>query len=59
MYVHTEDDRLPSMETDGDRELRDELARSTARPGWYAVVIVLNVLAIAAFVALVVIPRLT
>ncbi len=42
-----------------DRELRDEHARSTARPVWYAAIVVLNLLAIVAFLALVVIPRLT
>ena len=42
-----------------DRELRDEHARSTARPGLFAALVILDVLAIVAFVALVVIPRLT
>jgi hypothetical protein len=42
-----------------DRDLRDEHARSTARPAWFAALVILDVLAIVAFVALVVIPRLT
>lgn len=41
-----------------DLELRDEHARSTARPGWYAAIVFLDVLAIVAFIALVVVPRL-
>lgn len=42
-----------------DPDLRDEHARRAARPGWYAAIVVLDVVAILAFIALVVIPRLT
>jgi hypothetical protein len=42
-----------------DLELRDEHARSNRHPGWYAVILVLDALAILAFVAWVVLPRLT
>jgi hypothetical protein len=42
-----------------DLDLRHEHAQSARRPGWYAVIVVLDALAILAFVALVVIPRLT
>lgn len=42
-----------------DLELRDESARSNRHPGWYAAILVLDALAILAFVAWVVVPRLT
>jgi hypothetical protein len=47
---------VPAVE---DLELRDESARSNRHPGWYAAVLVLDALAILAFVAWVVVPRLT
>lgn len=54
--VRLEGTREAGHEVD-DRELRDEQARSAARPGWYAVIVVVDVLAILAFFAWVVVPR--
>ena len=42
-----------------DRELRDDVARTARRPGWFAVVVVLDAIAILAFITWVVVPRLT
>ena len=44
---------------DGRSRVRAEHPRSTARRGWFAVIVVLDVLAVVAFVGLVVVPRLT
>ena len=42
-----------------DLDLRDECARSTRHRWWFAAIVALDTLAILAFVAWVVIPRLT
>ena len=42
-----------------DLDLRDEYARSTGHRWWYAAIVALDTLAILAFIAWVVIPRLT
>jgi hypothetical protein len=42
-----------------DHDLLDEFARSAHRGRWFAVIVALDALAIMAFVALVVIPKLT
>ncbi len=58
MRFDTRDDLRPVPAVE-DLELRDESARSNHHPGWYAAVLVLDALAILAFVAWVVVPRLT
>lgn len=57
MRVETER-AFASSEVAEDRELRDGSARAARRPGWYAAVVVLDALAIIAFITWVVIPRL-
>ena len=42
-----------------DEDLRDASAPASRRPGWYAVVVVLDALAIVGFITWVVIPRLS
>ena len=42
-----------------DRDLRDDATRSARRPGWYSLVVVLDAIAILAFIAWVVVPRLS
>ena len=42
-----------------DLDLRDEYARSSRQPFWYAAIVTLDTLAILAFITWVVIPRLT
>lgn len=42
-----------------DLDLHDEYARSTRHRWWYAVIVALDTLAILAFIAWVVIPKLT
>jgi hypothetical protein len=58
MKMSLDTDRMSAPQIE-DLDLRDEHARSDGRPGWYAVIVVLDAIAILAFVALVVIPRLT
>lgn len=41
-----------------DSDLRDVTAHEARRPGWYALIVILDVLAVLAFVAWVVVPRL-
>jgi hypothetical protein len=56
-----DDTTLPHAEISAQEDLglRDEYARSTGHRWWYAAIVMLDILAIVAFVALVVIPRLT
>ncbi len=42
-----------------DLDLRDEYARSTGHRWWYAAIVALDALAILAFIAWVVIPKLS
>lgn len=42
-----------------DQDLRDESTRDARRPGWYALVVILDAIAILAFITWVVIPRLS
>lgn len=47
------------LEEPDDRDLRDGAARTARRPLWYAAIVVLDAVAITAFITLVVIPRLS
>jgi hypothetical protein len=59
MEVRLETERaLAPPEGPEDRDLRDGSARAARRPVWFAAVVVLDTLAIAAFITWVVIPRL-
>jgi hypothetical protein len=59
MEVRLETERaLAPSEGPTDRDLRDGSARAARPPIWYAAVVVLDALAIAAFITWVVIPRL-
>lgn len=42
-----------------DHDLRDDATRQARRPGWYALVVVLDAIAILAFITWVVVPRLS
>jgi hypothetical protein len=59
MRVETETFGAPTEVAPADRDLEDEAARAERRPAWYAAIVVLDALAILAFVTWVVIPRLT
>jgi hypothetical protein len=48
-----------SISAPEDLDLRDENARSSRHPFWYAAIVTLDSLAILAFITWVVIPRLT
>jgi hypothetical protein len=52
-------DPSPTPDVEDDLELRDEHPRADRHPGWYAAILVLDALAILAFVVWVVVPRLT
>jgi hypothetical protein len=59
MEIRIETERgLAPSDVPEDRDLRDGSARAARRPGWYAAIVVLDALAILAFITWVVIPRL-
>jgi hypothetical protein len=58
IYNDTAFGREPISATE-DHDLRDEFARSAHTRWWYAAIVVLDTLAILAFIVLVVIPKLT
>lgn len=58
METRIEREALITGRSAEDRELRDDVAREARRPGWFAIVVVLDAIAILAFITWVVIPRL-
>jgi len=60
MEIGLETERaLTTSEEPADRDLVDGSARAARRPLWFAAIVALDGLAIAAFITLVVIPRLS
>ena len=58
MEMRVETEAFVAGRVPEDRDLRDEATRRARRPGWYALVVVLDAIAILAFIAWVVVPRL-
>lgn len=58
MRLETERALVPSSVPEEDRDLHDGSTRAARRPMWYAAIVVLDAVAILAFITWVVIPRL-
>ncbi|HEX6400870.1 MAG TPA: hypothetical protein VF108_10445 [Actinomycetota bacterium] len=59
MEMRVETEAFVAGRVQEDRDLRDDVARGARRPGWYSLIVVLDALAIVAFITWVVVPRLS